>query len=264
MFKDDGIYTIGRMVVLQDTKLAQQRPDLAIKTREGGFWYSGRAAWNRYWVDPASPEVAKYNIEIAKKGIDAGLDEIQFDYIRFPSDGDMNDIVYPVWDGKTPKYEVMRNLFSRLKSELKAYKQDIVLSIDVFGHVYSQGQELSVGQRLEDIAEFFDVVSPMAYPSHYRCGEFNIPDPNYEPFKIYDLTLAAGLTKLDSIKKWPITRPWIQDFSIRNIYNCGLPAAQYDAGMVRNEISAIQKHNVNGFMLWNAASTFTEKALLPK
>jgi len=81
------------------------RPELAIRKSSGEFWYSGRKEWKRYWVDPSSSEVLAYNIEIAKRGIDLGFDEINFDYIRFPTDGDMKDMVYPIWN---PKVEPKR------------------------------------------------------------------------------------------------------------------------------------------------------------
>ncbi len=260
-FKERGIYTIGRIVVFQDSVLARKRLDLAIKTKEGELWRSGRFLWNRFWTDPASAEVAAYNIEVAKQAIDAGLDELNFDYIRFPSDGNMHNIVYPAWDGVTPKHVVLERFFARLQRELKAYKPSIILSADIFGYVYLNGAELGIGQRLEDIVKYFDVLAPMPYPSHYRCQEFGIPDPNTQPFLVYDRTLAAGLSRFARIGTLPVTRPWIQDFSIRNIYGCGNPV-KYDAFMVGEEIRALRKHGCGGFMLWNAGSTFTREALL--
>lgn len=261
--KERGIYTIGRIVVFQDSVLARERPDLAIKTREGKLWRSGRFSWNRFWTDPASAEVAAYNIGVAKRAIDAGLDELNFDYIRFPSDGNMHDIVYPVWDGATPKHIVMERFFVRLRQELKAYKPSIVLSVDIFGYVFLNGAEMGIGQRLEDATKYFDVLSPMPYPSHYHCQEFGVPDPNTQPFLVYDRTLSAGLAKLTKMGVSPIIRPWIQDFSIRNIYGCG-PPVKYGTVEIRDEIRASQKHGCAGFMLWNPSSTFTQNALSGK
>jgi hypothetical protein len=265
MFKDRGIYTIARIVVFQDSVLATKRPDLAIKRHNGTLWMSGRPVWKRYWTDPASNEVASYNIAIAKRAIDAGFDEVQFDYIRFPSDGPMNDIVYPFYDGQTPKHEVMEKFFARLRSELKAYNPSVILAIDMFGYVLQNGANWGIGQRLEGVAKYFDVLSPMAYPSHYRCKEFGIPDPNTAPFTVYDRTLAIGRGRLEKQGiPAPIIRPWIQDFSIRNIYGCGIPAVKYDADKIKAEFAACRKNGSTGFMLWNATSRFTREALLPK
>ncbi len=263
-FKNAGVYIIARVVVIQDSVLANNDPGLAIKNRAGQLWRSGRYSWNKYWVDPAANKVVDHNFEIVKRAIDAGVDEINFDYIRFPSDGNMSDIIYPEWDGKTPKHAIMAEFFRNLTQRIRKYKPEIKLSIDVFGYVYANGQELTVGQRLADMGEYFDIICPMAYPSHFRCGEFGLRDPNYEPYLVYNNILKNGLRELAKIKSRAITRPWIQDFSITNIYRCGYPAAKYDAEKVRAQIRASQQNGINGFMLWNARSQFTVGALNKK
>jgi hypothetical protein len=260
-FKDAGAYVITRIVAIQDSTLATNNPALAIRNKAGEFWHSGRIIWKRFWVDPTSIEVVDYNFEIARRAIDAGADEINFDYIRFPSDGNMADIVYPKWDGKTSKYLAMSDFFGNLTRKIRAYKPEIVLSVDVFGYVYANGQELTIGQRIVDISRYFDVICPMAYPSHFRCGEFGLKDPNLEPFIVYNAILKNGLRELAEIGSKAITRPWIQDFSITNIYRCGYPAVKYDAEKVGAQIKASRHNGINGFMLWNAKSRFTIDAL---
>ncbi|OGD25154.1 hypothetical protein A2819_02535, partial [Candidatus Azambacteria bacterium RIFCSPHIGHO2_01_FULL_40_24] len=267
-FHQKGIYVIGRLVMFQDSYLAKNRPHLAIRNKNGDMCFSGKKIWQRYWVDMASDEVINYNIEIAKQGIDMGFDEINFDYIRFPSDlkncNLKNDIIYPVWDGKD-KYQTMRQVFSTIKQQLKDYaaknNTNIVLSIDIFGEVFAYGSEPGIGQKLSDIAEFFDVISPMAYPSHYQCGEFGLKDPNTNPYIVYKRTLEPGLRYLRSIGFNGEVRPWIQDFSIPNIYSCG-PVVFYGPKEVKAQIQASEDLGVTGFMLWNAANNYTKKALM--
>lgn len=255
-FKDAGAYTIARIVVFQDTYFARKHPDIAIKTGSGLFWWSGRKIWKRYWLDPASLRAQQYTVEIAKRAIDAGFDEIQFDYIRFPTDGNMSDIYFPIFDSvKETKSEVMARFFKKLHDELKTYSQKTVLGIDVFGEVLLYEKESGIGQNLAEIAKYFDVISPMAYPSHYMCGEFKVKDPNAHPYLVYQVTLRNGLKFLGGINV--IIRPWIQSFTLQNIYGCG-PKIIYDKVKVKAQIQASRDQGIQGFMLWNVSSLFPQ------
>ena len=257
-FKKHGAYTIARIVAFQDSYFAKKHPEIAVKTSSGNFWYSGRKTWKRYWLDPASELAQDYNIEVAKRAIDAGFDEIQFDYIRFPTDGP-KDIRYPIFNPSTDsKAAVMARFFKKMRSELKKYSPNTLLGIDVFGEVLVYGKEAGIGQNLSDMAEYFDMICPMAYPSHYMCGEFGVKDPTAYPYKVYYATLQNGLKFLGG--KNVIIRPWIQDFSIRSIYNCG-PTVYYGPEKVRAEIQAGRDLGINGFMLWNASNNFTIEVL---
>ena len=258
-FKKHNVYTIARIVVFQDSYFARKHPEIAIKTSSGEFWYSGRKAWKRYWLDPASELAQDYNIEIAKRAIDAGFDEIQFDYIRFPTDGNMSDIRYPIFNpAMNSKAAVMEHFFKKMKSELKSYSPNTLIGIDVFGIVFLNGKEPNISQTLSDIAEYFDVICPMAYPSHYMCGEFGVQDPTAHPYKVYYATLKNGLKFLDGKKV--IIRPWIQNFSIASIYGCG-PTVYYGYDNVHAQIQACRDLGINGFMLWNANNNFTIEVL---
>jgi hypothetical protein len=260
-FKKHNTYLIARIVTLQDTYFAKKHPEVAIKTPDGDFWYSGRKVWNRYWLDPASTLAQDYNIAVAKQAIDLGFDEIQFDYIRFPTDGNMRDIRYPVYDGKSDKCAVMRGFFKKIHDELKAYSPQTMLAIDVFGEVLNYGRVSGIGQDFPDVVEYFDVVCPMAYPSHYQCGEFGLKDPNTNPYKVYYDTLRKGKARLPQDSQ-AIFRSWVQDFSIPNIYQCG-PKVIYTRELVRDQIQAGRDNGAKGFMLWNASNNYTLGAFEP-
>lgn len=280
-FHKKGVYVIGRTVVFQDSYFAtKKRPDLALRDKNDTLCFSGKKEWQRYWVDMASPEVMDYNIEIAKDAVDIGFDEINFDYIRFPSDfkgdcGRRENTAYPVWQGnnlkeperRASKYAVMRNFYSKAASTLKRHAasqgKNIVLSIDVFGEISLYGEEPGIGQKLSDIAQFFDVISPMPYPSHYQCGTFGVHDPNAHPYLTYKRTLSAGVKILSSFDSQAEMRPWIQDFSWPNIYGCG-PKIIYGPEEVKAQITAGEELGINGFMLWNGGSVFTRGALRPE
>lgn len=263
-FKKSNAYLIARISVMQDSRLARRNPAIALHRPDGALWWSGRKEWHRYWVDPASPEVLAYTIDIAKRAIDLGFDEVNFDYIRFPTDGDLRAIVYPVYNPEmATKSAVMNHFFSELTGELKKYNQHTKLSIDLFGEVVAFGHEKEIGQELSGAAKYFDVISPMAYPSHYRCGEFGLKDPTAHPYLVYKKTLASAKEFLAKEHPKTTIRPWIQAFSLRSIYGCG-PHIPYGPDKVREQIKAGVDLGIHSFMLWNAGSTYSQDYFIKK
>ncbi|MBI2046090.1 MAG: polysaccharide deacetylase family protein [Parcubacteria group bacterium] len=263
-FKKSKMYLIARISVMQDSRFARRNPGVALHRPDGSLWWSGRKEWGRYWVDPASPEVLAYAIEVAKRAVDLGFDEINFDYIRFPTDGDLRSIVYPIYNPNTAtKSSVMNRFSSELTKALRSYRPHIKLSIDLFGEVVAFGHEKEIGQELSGAATYFDVVAPMAYPSHYRCGEFGLKDPTAHPYLVYIKTLAPAKKFL--AKNYPkvIIRPWIQAFSIPSIYRCG-PYVPYGPEKIREQIQAGMDLDISSFMLWNAGSIYSPQYFLAK
>ena len=115
------------------------------------------------------------------------------------------------------------------------------------------GKEAGIGQDIFNTAKFFDVLSPMAYPSHYHCKEFGVHDPNAHPYLVYHETLSRGLNFLK--ERNVVIRPWIQSFSLRNIYGCG-PKIPYGSKEVNAQIRAAEDLGIRGFMLWNVANVY--------
>lgn len=245
--KNEGIYTIARITIFQDNALARSRPDVALKSNIGGLWRDSSGA---YWVDPASKKAWDYNIRIAKETIDFGFDELNFDYIRFPSDGELSDIRYPVWDGIVPRAEVIKQFFAYLTKGLKAYRPGITLSADIFAYVLlTHIDDAGIGQRLEDAALYFDAVAPMVYPSHYSAGNFGFIEPAKHPYDVVLETLVQGAAKLENIGgKKGVMRPWLQAFNMGAVYN---------ADMVNLEKRAVQDAGLEkGWMLWNPQNKY--------
>ncbi|MDO8601041.1 MAG: putative glycoside hydrolase [bacterium] len=183
--KKEDIWTIARFTVMRDNSQAAAHPDWYLYRKDTHeVW---RDNHKHAWFDPARPEVQNYTAETAKKIIDIGFDEIQFDYIRFPSDGDIQNSAYPFYNSKLhgPKYKVMAGFFKHLHDELKTYKPEIILSVDLFGYVASRGNDFGVGQRLEDLKDNFDYISFMVYASHYYSGFYMEADAVRGLPKIY-------------------------------------------------------------------------------
>ncbi len=251
---DEGIYLIARITVFQDPPLARARPDLAIhsKAEISSLWLdkAGLA-----WIDPAATESWDYNIAIAKEAFKLGFDEINFDYVRFPSDGDLKDMSFPLWDENIPKHLVIKEFFKHLRQELP----DVKLSIDLFGLSTVSSNDLGVGQIIEDAFEYFDYVCPMVYPSHYAAGFLGYQNPADYPYEVVKYSMenaSKRLSDFNQLQERSVQlRPWLQDFSL---------GAVYDVGMVRSEIEAVYdaaEDNFRGFMLWNSSNVYTEEAL---
>ncbi len=297
---DEGIYVIGRVAVFEDQRLPLLRPDLALQSKSTG------KPWKNFkglmWLDTASKDVWDYNIDIAKDALSRGFDEINFDYIRFTSDGNLADIKYPVWDGKTPKREVIKQFFAYLRSALP----DAKLSADLFGMTTTNKDDLGIGQTLEDALPYFDAIAPMVYPSHYIKGFIGIQNPALYPYEVVKYSIEEAIKKIakyearretilasasiaQNVGKIEVPppvraklRPWLQDFNI---------GATYDAEKVQKQIKAVSDaiwsctpgsqskpptvktcddriHNellgniVEGWMLWNPRNIYNQEALL--
>jgi len=244
----ENIYVIARMAVFEDNFLPEKRPDLALKTRSGNLWRDFKGLT---WFDPASKEVWDYNIAIAKEAIKVGFDEINLDYIRFPSDGATALIVYPVWDYKTPKAEVIRNFFEYFSQRIKPL--GVYISADLFGLTLTSPNDLNIGQWLENAAPYFDYICPMVYPSHYPTGFEGFENPAVHPYEVIYWGLTIGNERLASISSEAKLRPWLQDFDM---------GAVYDARMVNLEKKAVYDANAYGWLLWNPRNIYTEGALI--
>jgi hypothetical protein len=237
-----GLYLIGRVVVFEDPFLSEKRPDLAIRQQGGGVWRNNAGLG---WTNPYDKRVWDYNVDIAESAARVGFDEIMFDYVRFPSDGDVDSAVFP---GKRaePKARTIADFLAYARSRLSPL--GVRVSAAVFG--LSATRNLGIGQRPRLIAEHVDAIYPMVYPSHYSLGEYGIDDPNARP----GATVAASLRDFRRAMRGTDATvvPWLQDFSLGRTYSL------YD---VEAQVRAARRMESAGFLLWNAAGVYTPEAL---
>src|SRR5829696_1183257 len=237
-----GLYLIGRVVVFEDPLLSKQRLALAIQRTGGGVWTTSGGLG---WTNPYDERVWKYNVDIAEAAARAGFDEIMFDYVRFPSDGDLSAMVFN-HQAKEPKAETMVRFVKYARARLHPF--GVRVSAAVFG--LAATRDLGIGQRPRRLGRYLDAIYPMVYPSHYTPGEYNIADPDGDPRRTVAFSLRDFREKLRGRPAKIV--PWLQDFSIQHTYTLAEIQAQVDAA--RRAKSA-------GYLLWNASGVYTDGGL---
>jgi hypothetical protein len=237
-----GVYLIGRIVTFEDPITAVAHPELAIHKSNGSLW---RTNGGLAWLNPYSRAAWRYDVDVAVAAAKAGFDEIQFDYVRFPSDGDLSIIRYP---GAHPQPMRLTIAAFLAYAASRIHPLGVRVSVDVFG--LAATHDLGIGQYPAQVGKVVDAIYPMTYPSHYRSGEFNLPDPNAAPGATVRDSLRDFRTQLAGRKALLV--PWLQDFSLGRTYSFADVAAQ---------IASARALDAGGFMLWNASGLYTVRAL---
>ncbi|HWM13362.1 MAG TPA: putative glycoside hydrolase [Gaiellaceae bacterium] len=237
-----GIYLVGRVVVFEDPILSRSRPRLAIQRPGGGVWTSSGGLG---WTNPYDERVWKYNVDVAAAAVKSGFDEIMFDYVRFPTDGDVASAVFPKRRREHRSVTIGRFLeYARGRLEPMGAR----VSAAVFG--LTATREMGIGQRPRRLARHLDVIYPMVYPSHYGPGQYGLDDPDSVP----GITVARSLRDFRRALRGRDTMlvPWLQDFSLEH---------EYSLEDVQAQILAARDANAKGFLLWNPSGVYTDGAL---
>jgi hypothetical protein len=240
-----GVYLVGRIVAFEDPILSVARPELAVQRADGSPWTNHAGLG---WTDPYNREVWKYLGDLAVASARLGFDEIQFDYVRFPTDGDIEDMRFPART-ETPMGWTIAEFVHYASKRLKPL--GVRVSADVFG--LSATRDLGIGQVPRRISRYLDAIYPMVYPSHYGSGEYNLENPNAAPGPTVAYSLRDFNEQLAAIKGVRII-PWLQDFSL------GRPYTLTD---IQEQIDSARRAKAGGYLLWNAAGVYTPGALEP-
>ncbi len=241
---DHGAYLIGRIVTFEDPVLAEKRPDLAIRSSDGSIWHTNGGL---AWTNPYDRRVWRYNVDLAAAAVEAGFDEIQFDYVRFPSDGDISLIRYPGTHAQSMRWTIPA--FVQYAGK-RLHPLGARVSVDVFG--LSANRDLGIGQLPRRVSRYVDAVYPMVYPSHFSSGEYGISDPNAAPGETVTRSLQDFQRALEG-RKARLT-PWLQDFSL---------GRTYDEEDVLAQVAAARGLHTRGFLLWNPEGLYTTPVLQP-
>jgi len=240
--KRQGIYIIGRIVVFKDGALARNRRDLAVHTLDGYLWEDREKI---SWTDPFNREVWDYNISIAEEAARMGVDEIQFDYIRFPA---KSDLMFSQENNGENRVAAINGFLQRARQRLADYP--VMTSANIFGYICWKHKDQKIGQRLIDLAKYVDYLSPMLYPSGFPHGVPGYKNPVANSYEVvaHSLDKAAELTGLPAIR----FRPWLQAFR-----DYAFDRRQFTATEIHAQINGSDASGSHGWMLWNASSRFS-------
>ncbi len=266
-----NIYVIGRISTFQDPYMSKLKPEWAIKKKSDGSVWKDRKGLA--FLDPANKNVWPYLVSLAEASYNIGFDEINFDYIRYPSDGNIKDINYNL---TADENGVMRtrsdnlqafskHLYETLKKDLPGIK----ISADLFGLTTTATDDMGIGQVLEKELPYFDYIAPMVYPSHYGHDFQGKLEPAKHPYEVVFGSMKGAVEKLNKLKADPATppdiaarldihqlRPWLQDFKLAGV--------AYTADMIKLEKKATYDNGIDSWMIWDPSNVYTAAAYNPQ
>ena len=242
-----GMHAIARIAIFRDERLVLAHPELAVKSRRTGQPW--RENGKLVWTDPSQPKVQEYDIALAMKAAEAGADEIQFDYVRFPAEGEQKDasFYYQTQHPEWHRTDVITDFLKHAYAEL--HPTGVLLSLDVFGVMAWQRQvDLAhTGQDIPNMAKFCDVLSPMIYPSHF-FGMDGIARPGDAP----EHFIGESMDRFRLITKGTgvVIRPWLQAFAWRT--------KTYSPKYIEVQVLTSKNKGGNGFLFWNANNDYSK------
>lgn len=220
------LYTITRIVTFEDAIRVGARPEEKLVGP---------------WLDPKAETARAYILALATDACEIGFDEIQFDYIRYPS-GSTAELTGQLDMTQDERVAVMADFLAAARELL--HPMGCAVSADVYGIVVSTLDDQGIGQRPEELSAHIDALSPMVYPSHYSPGWIGFEDPNEHP---YDVTADAITDALPRMEAGALLRPYLQAF-------------YWTDAQIKRSIQAAEDHGV-GWILWNIRSNYDREAV---
>ena len=256
-FAERGIYTIARIVTFKDEPLAVAHPEWAVTDSETGeLWRDGEVL---AWADPSFSEVQDYNIALAVEAAQMGFDEVQFDYVRFPSDGRISRATFAQENTRENRVRIIAGFLEKAKQALEPL--GVKVAADVFGYATWLDNDLGIGHDIEAMAPHLDVLSPMLYPSTFGMGLPGLAteyrDAIDYPYEIvYEASLRA-LERARAVNPAIQIRPWIQDFR-----DYAFDGRSYSPDEIRLQMDGARDAGARGWMLWDPSARYTPEALV--
>jgi hypothetical protein len=291
---EKNIFVIGRITVFQDPFYADIRPDLAVRSKDGSrVWKDGKGL---SFIDVAAKPYWDHIVELSKESYNIGFDELNFDYVRYPSDGNMSDISFPHSAASEYGADKQANLeafFKYLNEKLDDEKlfADVLhkntgrasstpyTSADLFGMTTTNYDDLSIGQVQDRAVPYFDFVAPMVYPSHYPKNFLGLGDPNDYPYKVVYHAMKSGVdrlmsnttpmagfthTRIGTTTPAVYAKPTYDGSKLRTWIQDFDYGGDYDAADVRAQIQASIDAGVDSYMVWAPSNIYTRAAFAPQ
>lgn len=259
--KKRGVYTIARIVAFKDNPLATARPDLAVTNANTGRPWVDQEGLR--WADPTREEVWNYDVALAVEAVQNGFDEVQFDYVRFPTDASAGNSLDSI---RFSKPNTLDNRMGAINGFLEKAKQAIhaaggAVSADIFGYVVWRDGDMGIGQNLEELAKHLDYVSPMVYPNLFWDGidmngvvKYGDRKSGLYPYEIVFESMKIAAKRIGPAK----LRPWLQ------YYNDYITGKGYGAEEMRLQKKAAYDNGIDGWLFWDPTNQFSKGGFEPK
>lgn len=301
LLHEQNIYVIGRITVFQDPFYTNNHPDLAVKRADRV------TNWKDYkglsFIDVGAKPYWDDLVLLVRDSYNVGFDELNFDYVRYPSDGPMSDIAFTHAEKTEYGNDKQANLeafFKYLHEKLgeeslyAAYRHDNTgrenntpyTSADLFGMTTTNFNDLSIGQVQDRAAPYFDFIAPMVYPSHYPNSFLGLGNPNDYPYKVVHYAMKTGVDRMES-ETTPMQGFLHEKIMTTNASGTSMFTGQYkkpvytadkfrtwiqdfdyggdyDAADVRAQIQASYDAGVDSWMIWAPSNIYTRAALNPE
>ena len=269
--KSRGIWMVARIVVFKDPELARWNGGkyAVWDDKKKAPWQGVRTVkkkaeppsaeefvttvepYDEHWVDPYSEEVWDYTVAICRELVQRGFDEIQFDYIRFPTDGEnLYDARYRWRDPGMDMESAILSFLGYARSRIEA-----PISIDIYGANAWYRTGSRTGQEVELLSHYVDVICPMYYPSHFEQNFLALNPLEQRPYRIY----YRGTLRTDRIARSRIVvRPYVQSFYLNVAYD----RKYYGADYVKLQVEGVRAAGSPGLTYWNNVGRYDEIPLL--
>jgi hypothetical protein len=245
-----NLHAIARIALFRDEHIARDHSELAVHSRSTGQPW--RENGKLVWTDTSNPKVQEYDIALAEWVAKSGADEIQFDYVRFPAEGNQADAkfyfqtAHPEWK----RADVIADFLDRAYQQL--HPEGVLVSLDVFGIMaWQRNVDLAhTGQDIVRMAKYCDVISPMIYPSHF-FGMDGYKSPGDAP----EHFIGESMDRFEAITagSGAVMRPWLQAFAWRT--------HTYSPDYIMRQVSTSRDSGGIGFLFWNARNDYSKPYL---
>jgi LysM repeat protein len=242
------VYTIARIVTFKDAPLAKAYPELTVKTSSGAAWQDRD---NIGWVDPFLKPVWDYNVQIAVEAAQLGFDEIQFDSLRFPTASQAGEPQFSQEISKDSRVAAIAGFLSVARGQLNPL--GVKLAAKTFGYTCWRKDDMLIGQDIERMAQYLDVLSPMLYPSTFDNGIPGYRLPVAHPYEVIYESARRAVSRVNWLGC--TVRPWIQDFQ-----DYRFDRRNYGPEEIQAQIKGCFDAGCDGYLAWNPQLKYSNAA----
>jgi LysM repeat protein len=246
--KAQGIYTIARIVTFKDELLAKSYPEYAVTTTS-----PAQVSSNEYldWADPFLKPVWDYNIQVAVEAARLGFDEILFSHVRFPPPEQGAGLQFAQEATRESRIAAVTGFLSLARGQLGPF--GVRLAADTLGYTCWRKDDSLIGQDIERMSQYLDVLCPTLYPSAFGSGVPGYKMAVAHPYEVVNLSARQAVSRVACA-----VRPWIQDFQ-----DYRFDKRVYGRPEIQAQIKGSFDAGCAGFMVWNHRVRYTEGAYAP-